>query len=148
MISRPRKAASVLYGDAHLKTLLHNSARQRQLLEHMRKLLPDPLGEHCVAASHVDQTLVLFTDSSAWASRLRFYSRELRHRLSNSSVPTQKIDVRVIPKHTETTSLNNKSGKAAKLSPTAAEIILQTADTIEDTDLRQALQRLGKLGLS
>jgi hypothetical protein len=148
MISRPKKAANVLYNDRHLKNLLQTGAKQQQLLDRIRQLLPQPLGQHCVAASHAEQTLTLFTDSSAWSSRLRFYSRELCLQLSNSRLATQKIDVRVIPKPAKTASRHKQAGKAVKLSSTAAEIILQTADSIEDTDLRQALQRLGKLGIS
>lgn len=60
----PRKA---------LEACLARIENHRRLLETVRRLLPPPLAAHCRECVAGDVTLVLYAESAAWASQLRFY---------------------------------------------------------------------------
>ncbi|AAU91496.1 DUF721 domain-containing protein [Methylococcus capsulatus] len=56
-----------------LETCLARIETHRRLLETIRRLLPPPLAHHCRECVAGDGTLVLYAESAAWASQLRFY---------------------------------------------------------------------------
>lgn len=125
-----------------IQKLLSKSHEQQVLLGQVRSLLPAPLNEHCVAAVLKGRRLLIYTDASIWASRLRFSSRDLVTKLAESGINLEKITVRVSlgkasPKHA-------KSHPARQLSTANADMISQTADAISDPALQAALKRLGK----
>ena len=125
-----------------IQKLLSKSHEQQVLLRQVRSQLPAPLNEHCVAAVIKARRLLIYTDASIWASRLRFSSRDLLRQLAGNGINLEKITVRVMlskspPKHA-------KSHPARQLSTENADMIRQTADGISDPALRAALRRLGK----
>jgi hypothetical protein len=79
-----------------LASLITQSREQEALLKQVRTLLPDPLNQHCRAAVLHDQFLILYADSSAWASRLRYFCRNLSRHLQQQGVIVQKISIRVL----------------------------------------------------
>jgi hypothetical protein len=60
----PRKA---------LEACLVRIENHRRLLAAIRHLLPPPLAAHCRDCVAGDDTLMLYAESAAWASQLRFY---------------------------------------------------------------------------
>jgi hypothetical protein len=60
----PRKA---------LEACLARIEHHRRLLETIQRMLPPPLAAHCRECVAGDGTLVLYAESAAWASQLRFY---------------------------------------------------------------------------
>ncbi len=79
-----------------LASLIAHSRQQEALLKQVRSLLPEPLNQHCCAAIQRDQLLILYADSSAWASRLRYFCRNLSRHLQQQDVIVQKITIRVL----------------------------------------------------
>jgi hypothetical protein len=79
-----------------LASLIAHSKEQEALLKQVRSLLPDPLNQHCSAAILRDKILILYVDSSAWASRLRYFCRNLSRHLQQQDVIVQKITIRVL----------------------------------------------------
>ncbi len=85
---------------AHLGALFQNLERRVQahvdLAERVRQALPAPEKDHVVSASYRDDTLVVSTDSAAWASHIRYAQTQLLTAL-NSAGETQftKMKVRV-----------------------------------------------------
>lgn len=126
-----------------LKKLHNNLKMQEKLLATTRSLLPVPLDQHCISVQHQHNRLIIHTDSSAWASRLRYFSRDLQKKLLGTGVQIQKIEVRVL--------INNQqkpfsTRRAHQLSQDNAKLIESAADDIQDLELRAALKRLSKHG--
>ena len=143
MKSRPDKTHKIISKSRHLKGLLQISRQQQQILDTIKQLLDKKLAVHCISAHYSRQCLKLYTDSSVWASRLRFQSKSLAKQLAAHDLPAHKIDVRVIPKAEERT-VARKKRSAHKISADAAETIIQTADSVNDENLEAALKKLAK----
>ena len=142
---KPRPASTFLRAAPIIQRLQASLRDQEQLLRLVRALLPSPLDLHCLSVQQKESRLILHADSSAWASRLRYFSRDLRIKLRDKGLPVQKIEVRVL--------ISNQPKKhsvrcAESLSTDNAELIKAVAETVQDSDLRAALQRLSRHGRS
>lgn len=51
--------------------------QQKQILQTLRAVLPDTLAQHLHHCLINDKKLLIYTDSAAWASQLRFYDKAL-----------------------------------------------------------------------
>jgi hypothetical protein len=60
--------------------LSHHSQTLKQVEKIFKESLPSPLNRHCHIANLREQTLVVNTDSSLWATRLRYIIPELKQR--------------------------------------------------------------------
>lgn len=142
-MAKPRTINQLLHSGPILRELRNNLSAQEKLLILTHSLLPAPLDQHCLSAQQHCGTLIIHTDSSAWASRLRYFSRDLRAKLRDKGVLVQKIEVRVLisnqPKKRSTRHVHHLSRDNAKL-------IEATADSIQDAKLRAALKRLSRHG--
>lgn len=85
--------SSILY------RLLQHSQTLEQLDNWLQASLPIPLQPHCYIANLRNNTLVVHTDSSLWATRLRYLTPELLYRWQQEkSMPTiDKIEIRIRP---------------------------------------------------
>jgi len=120
--------------------LEHEISAQRALLAEIRRLLPGELAAHCVAARLHGQRLVLHADSPVWASRLRFMSAELLSLLENRGRSLREVNIKLLPNRGRRT----KRPVPASRSQTAGDIVAESAQHVESTALRQALQRLSR----
>ncbi|MCW8847166.1 MAG: DUF721 domain-containing protein [Sedimenticola sp.] len=143
MNQRPRLITELFKGKQSFRELLSQSREQERLLQQIRLLIPAPLNAHCTAAIKKQTQLVIYVDSSTWASRLRFLARELTRQLKSHNLAVDRITVRVL---INAKPVVTKRGPIRKLTPENASIINQTADGISDPLLRAALKRLGKHG--
>ncbi len=143
MKSRPDKINKIIRNSQHLNQLLQVSRQQEQILKTIKQLLDPQLAAHCISAHYSRQCLKLFTDSSVWASRLRFQSKSLGRQLAANHLPTHKIDVRVIPK-SEIHHKTVKKRSALKISEKTAENIVQTAGLLDNEALEAALLKLAR----
>ncbi len=84
-----------LLTDSKLASLIADSKAHETMLKTVKNLLPEPLNQHCCAAILHDQLLILYADSSAWASRLRYFSRNLSRHLQKQGVIVNKISIRI-----------------------------------------------------
>ncbi len=141
MNKRPRLIKDYLNRTNKLHGLIQQSMEQSLLLKRIRTLIPAPLDAHCTAAVSKDTGLVLYVDSSTWASRLRFMSRELVQRLNSDGMNIKRITVRVL---VTSQPPERKHAPIRHLSEENAFLISQTAADIDDHDLSEALLRLGK----
>ena len=60
--------------------LSYHSQTLKQVEKLFHESLPFPLNRHCHIANLREQTLVVNTDSSLWATRLRYITPELKQR--------------------------------------------------------------------
>lgn len=143
MKQQPLLIRDLFKGRQAFRDLLSKSQEQHALLLQLRQLIPAPLNSHCTAVVKKNRQLVIYVDSSAWASRLRFSVRELTRQLKSQNISIERITVRVL---INTKPVITKRGPIRRMSPDNASIINQTADGITDPSLRAALKRLGKHG--
>ena len=116
---------------------------QTALLAQVTRELEPPLHTHVVAALMRGKHLILYVDSSAWASRLRFGSRTLRSRLIDKGSRIEKITVRVT---IQSGAKRDRQQNKRHLSRANSILLDKTADDIDDPNLCQALKRLSRHG--
>jgi hypothetical protein len=102
------------------------------LLDHDAKL-------HCQVGNIRDGVLILYVDSTAWASRLHYQSPALLKQLQQRKglVALRLIEVKVLPRQEKEVTYQQ-----VKLTNEAASCLLACADSIADDNLRGALQHL------
>lgn len=130
-----------------------SSDRLSQICNHIEKInelqiillenLDSPLNEHVIVADIRQQTLVLHTDSAAWAAKLRYLTPELLKAFKSDTPRIRTIRIKVMPPD----SLNQTTRRAQPVSAQAADAMREVADKIEDPALRSTLLSLaGNLG--
>jgi hypothetical protein len=136
---RTLKTDRIIKNSAHLQKLIQTSQQQQQILFKIKELLEPDLAAHCISSHYTGQYLKLFTDSSVWASRLRFQSKSLLAKLQKIHIPVHKLDVRVIP---QSVAPQKPKRPAKRISELAAQSLIDTAKTINNEKLEKALRKL------
>ena len=113
----------------------------------IRVLLPAELAGHCWVAGINNRTLTVITDDPSRASLIRFQQHEILKQLNQELSPTVKeylnqIKIRIgsITKGVE------PQAKHLSLSNPSAQLLKECANSIEDRELKEALQHLAKRG--
>ncbi len=122
--------------------LITQTRINQKLSKSLNNLLDPVLVGHVSLANIREQTLVLITDSAAWASRARYFSPLLLQKLKNNSHifgEIKKIEIQVQPAAQNRTSA---PPLPRYVSDSAAECLSTTADSIENEELKAALNRL------
>lgn len=133
-----------------LQRLFYRARSFGQVLCQVKQHLDHDLAEHCCAASIHEHTLVLHTTSSAWATRLRYISRQLLSSLQSEPDFSHltHIDIKIKhPLHLPTlVNPEDKPTPPTPLSPHTVKLLEDTASHSEDPKLREALRRLARRG--
>jgi hypothetical protein len=114
----------------------------RILQEKIKAKLPPPLSDHFIIANIDAKTLTLHTDNSAWAARLRFKTPDILscvQKLHDQDCP-QTIRIKVVPAEIHAA----KPKRKLHLSNENAQLIRETANSITDPVLRDALIKLSQ----
>ena len=121
--------------------LVQKTRYHQRLLATVQTHLPPDLRTHCSGATTVGGQLLLFTESSVWATRLRYQQRDLIDRLrAHAYLPISAVRIQVTP---PAQTLTPGRGPL-QLSHANAATIREAATAIADSDLQAALQRLAK----
>jgi hypothetical protein len=116
-------------------------AQQQSLLRAIRGRLPRPLADHVLHCVVNGNKLLLYTDSAAWASQLRFLKQEILQSARDAYGGTlDKLQIRLLA---DQMSGHPRPGRKANL-PSSEKIAMigdQAKDSGDDP-LRQALRRL------
>ncbi len=124
-----------------LGDLLDTLRQQQRLLSQVRAQLPAPLDAHCLAAQCSKHRLVLYSDSSIWANRLRFELPALLERLRQQGMELDDWQIRIQPPPRKAVGRDQP-----RLSTAASRQLDQLAEHIDNSELSQALQRLARRG--
>ena len=149
MIERCEKSLSSLLSNANhsLATMQAKVKFLQQLNLIWQQRVEMNLAQHTRVANYRENTLIIEADSPVWTTRLRFLIPDLINQLTKHFEfrHLKKIDWYIRP--TEEKKLDTKISKAKlKLTEQNADIIKQTAQTITNTYLQQALRDLAKHG--
>jgi len=141
MARKPRPIQTIIGSSRGLRPLLAQARDQARITELVRNNLPPPLPEHTLGTRIKGKELLIYTDSPAWSSRLRFCSRNLQQQLLEKGLKIQRIRVRVnidiqrpAPEHRS----------MRKLSSANARLLEETACSIAAPGLSAALRRLAR----
>lgn len=114
-----------------------------RLTQILRACLPQNCQQHVSVAGIRDQQLILITDSPVWVSRLRMYTQHMLDMLAQHS-QTRISQIRIKQSPPRMPMKKEKPKKFRRLSDNTSTMIAQTADTIADPELQQALYKLSR----
>ncbi len=121
--------------------LVQKTRYHQHLLATVQAHLPPDLRAHCSGATTVGGQLLLFTESSVWATRLRYQQRDLIDRLrAHAYLPISAVRIQVTSPAQTLTSAR----RPLQLSHANAATIRKAATAIADSDLQAALRRLAE----
>ncbi len=123
-----------------MERIARHSEALMQLQRRLRDLLPSPLAEHCHVANARGRTIIVYVDSAAWATQLRFLSDQLAKTLLGEGGGRLKVRVRPSSRP----SAPRKTRPAPRLSPDNARLLRESAGAISDEALGRALRRLAR----
>jgi len=131
------------YLQIHTKfaTIRAHMQQNQDSLQLVKSLLPEPLNHHCLSLVLKQNHLILYTDSSAWASRLRYFSRELVTRLKNKHKDINKVSIKIMVDNKKVVT-KSRIREARLLSTENANLLTRVADHTSDPELQAALRRL------
>jgi hypothetical protein len=140
MARRPQSVRRLLKDKPTLRFLELEISAQKVILDSVRRLLPDDLASHCVAAQRRDQSLVLHVDSPVWATRLRYASPGLLDMLKPAYPWLRAIKIKLLLSRAD----SRRRPATARHSDSAAAIIHDSAQETKQAQLRNALERLSQ----
>jgi hypothetical protein len=114
----------------------------RQTLAEIKKNLPPVLADHCIHCVPKQDRLIVYVDTAAFASQLRFFAPTLIDALASttySGFKEIKIRIAMPTAHPE-----GATKKALPLTETAAIHVSKTAETCQSEEIRLSLLRLGR----
>lgn len=130
--------------------ILSKISQHAQLLEHLghifQQILPIQFSAHCRLANINGETLIIHTDNASFASLIRFQAPSLCKTLSSELNMTIKhIEVKVKPCYVP--FQDHTTHNTLSLPKSAATALQQTAQTMDDSPLKAALEKLAKRSL-
>lgn len=140
MAHKPKSVRHLLKDKPTLKRLELEISAQKALLGEVRRLLPGDLAPHCVAACARARQLLIYADSPAWATRLRFFAPQLISLLQSRYPVLTEARVKLLISRGAPAPKPRK----ARLSDAGACIIQESALNTSEPDLREALLRLSR----
>lgn len=139
-----------LFEEAHdeLAILVTRTRQLKRLTRDFRSLLDKELAPHCYIGKLEATTLIIYVDSAAWATRLRFQVPQLLpqlHKLESTFSKLGGIQVKILTQHNEVDN-PPPSSAGPVMSVENANAINSLSNSIDDPALQLALQRLSRHG--
>ncbi len=115
--------------------------QQKRVLAKIHELLPDTLAIHALHCVINGKKLLVYTDSAAWASQLRFYNSAILAAIA--PVTRESVSIMQIKVRMEMLTKTSHPGRTP-IIPSAEKIALihNHSLTVSDEQLKLALQRL------
>lgn len=98
--TRPRSIKQIFHSrEGGLADLLAGASARIELTQRVTKYLPIAMHDHCWVTAINNSEMTIVTDSPAWASKLRYLSRDLISKLKHepSLPPIRFINIKVSP---------------------------------------------------
>ncbi|MGZ5049439.1 MAG: DciA family protein [Methylobacter sp.] len=147
--------AALSFSSRSIAVLCSKIEQQKQSLECIRAILPEEIAKHALHCVIKDKKLLIYTDTAAWASQLRFYNRAILAAIAPITRASVSIMQVKIQQESALTARRNIAGVESENTQTTASgrkpnipsadkirLIHDHSLTIPDEKLQQALQRL------
>jgi hypothetical protein len=139
--STPPAKPILSYPNKVISFLCLQVTQQLAVLQRIKAVLPNNLANHVLHCVINDKKLMVYTDSAAWASQLRFYGQAMLAVVEPVAlVPVNALRVKVISLPV-TTGTDNKNTTVIPTQAVADEI-RNHSSTITDLQLKKALAKL------
>lgn len=139
---KPKTISHLLDAASSLRRIRHHIEKLEKLQTELQKGLNFPINQHLTVANYQRETLILHTDSAAWAAKLRFKTPEILAVVKNDPELAEIHAVRIKIKPVEPPAPVRRT--IPRLSPANAKLLRQTAANVSSGALRSALQALSK----
>ena len=129
------------YNNRILANYQQKIKQQDYLLNSVKAILPQPLTNHVLYCVVSVEKLLIYTDSAAWSSQLRFYQQSILNAVINTnSVSIQTVKIKII------TPNNSPKEKFKQSIPSKSNIQLlrHCGESINDKRLKHALLNLSQ----
>ncbi|MGR9013287.1 MAG: DUF721 domain-containing protein [Gammaproteobacteria bacterium] len=115
--------------------------QQKLVLQRIHDILPPTIAKHAQHCVISGKKLLVYTDTAAWASQLRFYNSAILAAIA--PVTRESVSIMLIKVRVETLSVTSLPGRKP-IIPSAEKIksIHNQSLTVQDEQLKQALLRL------
>ncbi len=125
------------------KKLIRAAERHGDITKKIQSYLPADFAEHCEFGSIRGSSIILFADSAAWATRLRFHSSDLLRYINNEyKYSLSSIKFKVMPLRGKR---KKPKPKPFHIDRSNIESIRQLASTVKHQGLSDALVRLAAI---
>jgi hypothetical protein len=115
--------------------------QQQRILQRIQAVLPEALAKQVLHSLIRDKKLLIYTDSAAWASQLRFYkSAILAATVTLTKAPIETLQIKIIVGQTGLVLGAERKAKIPSIEK--IEIIRNDSLMVSDDRLRSALLRL------
>ncbi len=130
-------AGSQNFAEIHQRIALLQAIQDK-----LQATLPPPLSDNFVIANISKDTIVLHTQSPAWASKLRFNTPLILECIKEfyDAAPPKSLRIKVVPGSPQPATPKRKLSISSK----NAQLIKSTAESIKDSHLRESLLRLSR----
>jgi len=144
MPSNPIAAYQLLQNCDHLpRSLFTKIAEQERLKKIILSSLPLFLHSHYLGCAVKDKTLVVFMDSPAWSSPVRFHSTEILAQLRKAGITKfDSLAVRTYIEAQKNSASYREIDKTKIPSRTTISLIRKNSQSITDLQLASSLLRL------
>jgi hypothetical protein len=143
-MSSSRRLKKILNPECDLyRNLVARAQRMQQLTRLAREVVPGPEGGHISAVAIVETGAVVWTDSAAWATRLRYQADALLERLRQVDTlgGLKSVQVKVLPNND---APREKTRPKPTLTAQSAQTVAACAAYVSDAKLKEALERLAR----
>ena len=137
MAKQPQAICNYLHQGNQLASLHQQCREEAELLRKIRQRFPGNPTSHITSIRLNCQIAILYVDSPAWASRVRYLCDQLV-----GTVAAREFKVQVLP-------VDQQQGSAEREPPprhsdNAAKVLAEAAECTSDDNLRAVLKRLSK----
>ncbi|MGZ4978833.1 MAG: DciA family protein [Methylobacter sp.] len=125
------------------RTIAHFYSRieqQKQVLQCIHGVLPATIAQHALHCVINGKKLLVYTDTAAWASQLRFYNNAILAAIA--PITKESVSIMQIKVRAETLQTMSPDRKPNIPSAEKIELIRNHSLTVSDEQLKQALLRL------
>lgn len=136
----PFKAA-LSYPNRTIAYFYSQIEQQKLVLQRIHEVLPAVIAKHALHCVINGKKLLIYTDTAAWASQLRFYNSAILAAIA--TVTRESVTLMQIKVRTETSPATSKPARKP-IIPTAEKIALihEQSLTVSDEQLKQSLLKL------
>jgi len=135
-----RAPAALLRETKTLKSLFGEAQRLAHLQQLLESQLQPAARPHCRVATWREGCLLLIVTDGQWATHLRYQQKRLLRQLQN--LKEFENLTKILFKIQPTAAERHATGRNLQLSASAADTLRTAASSIDDPQLRAALERL------
>ena len=141
-MSRLKIIASLLRKDSATGALVKQALALSELNTLLKQHLPAKFAEHITLSTIKDRTILLHSDSAAWAAQLKYITPELVESLNTVEEFQNILDIQV--KVRPESLPVDRQRKSLTLSRAAADAINRYSSSLANDKAREAFKRIAK----